>query len=68
MSSPSTEPVFYRREADGRWTVLDQPGTPFWWATFESEQEARWAWEAFKRCLARHLATPDLSPSSWTLT
>lgn len=38
------EPKIHQREHDGRFVILDQKGTPFWWASFDNEAEARLAW------------------------
>lgn len=41
------EPKIHQREPDGRFVILDQKGTPFWWASFDNEAEARLAWSHF---------------------
>lgn len=38
------EPKIHQREHDGRFVILDQNDTPFWWASFDNEAEARLAW------------------------
>lgn len=41
------EPKIHQREHDDRFVILDQKGTPFWWASFDNEAEARLAWDHF---------------------
>jgi hypothetical protein len=50
----------HQRKPDYRWVVLDQNGTPFWWASFDTEAEAHLAWDAYKTCL-RNAATTTTS-------
>lgn len=41
-------PKIHQREYDGRFVVLDQRDTPFWWASFDTEDDAKKAWEAYQ--------------------
>lgn len=35
----------------GRWIILDQPLTPFWWAHFDTEFDAYQAWDSWAESL-----------------
>ena len=42
------DPKIHQREFDGRFIILDQRETPFWWASFDTEEDAQKAWEAHR--------------------
>lgn len=42
------KPKIHQRESDGRFVILDQNDTPFWWATFETSEDANAAWKAYQ--------------------
>jgi len=44
----TNEPKTHQRE-DGKWVILDQPDTVFWWAMFEDEKTALHAWKLYGR-------------------
>lgn len=42
------QPKIHQTEL-GDFVILDQPETPFWWARFGSEEDARKAWDAYQQ-------------------
>ena len=47
MEKPILQIKTHQRE-DGQWVILDQPETPFWYAAFNSEEDAVKAWIAWE--------------------